>query len=372
MSAGALERVRAKVEAGERLDEADALALLTTDDLLTVGELADRANRVRNGLRVFFNVNRHINPTNVCVNRCRFCAFSRSPEQPGAYTLSADEVLGRAAEADRAGATEVHIVGGLHPELPFGWYRDLVAEIHRRHPRLHIKGFTAVEIDHFARMGGGSVETVLRELKEAGLGSLPGGGAELLPEPIRSRICPEKIPGARWLEIMEIAHGLGLRSNATMLYGHVERPEDRVEHLRLLRDLQDRTGGFQAFIPLAFQPLHSDLAKGRGTTGFDDLRTLAAARLYLDNFRHIKAYWVMLGEKVAQLSLHFGVNDLDGTVVEERIAHEAGATSRGALTRDELVALIEEAGRVPVERDTLYRPVVREGAAWRVAAEAAA
>ncbi len=367
MASRTLPEIAAKLEAGDRLDEADALALLTADDLIGLGELADRTNRRRNGDRVFFNVNRHINPTNVCVNRCRFCAFSRSPGQEGAYTLGRDEVLARAAEADRAGATELHIVGGLHPDLPFGWYRDLVAEIHERFPRLHIKGFTAVEIDHLARMGGGSAERVLLELRDAGLGSLPGGGAELLPEPVRSRICPEKIPGARWLEIMEIAHGLGLRSNATMLYGHVERPEDRVEHLRMLRNLQDRTGGFQAFIPLAFQPLHSDLGRGRGTTGFDDLRALATARLYLDNFRHIKAYWVMLGEKVAQVSLHFGVNDLDGTVVEEKIAHEAGATSRGALTRDELMALIEEAGRVPVERDTLYRPVVRRGTHWTVA-----
>ncbi len=354
-----LDRVREKVQAGARIDEGDALALLTSDDLLGVGELADRVNRRRNGDRVFYNVNRHINPTNLCVNRCRFCAFSRSPGDRGAYTLDPAQILARAEEAAAAGATEVHIVGGLHPELPFAWYRDLVAAIRERCPSLHIKGFTAVEIDHFARMGGDTPERVLTELKEAGLGSLPGGGAELLPEPVRSRICPEKIPGSRWLEIMETAHGLGLRSNATMLYGHVETAADRVEHMRLLRELQDRTGGFQAFIPLAFQPRNSDLARGAPTTGFDDLRTLAAARVYLDNFRHIKAYWVMLGEKIAQVSLHFGVNDLDGTVVEEKIAHDAGATTREALTRDELVGLIREAGKVPVERDTLYRPVER-------------
>ncbi len=367
-----LQDIARKADAGERLDETDALALLTSRDLLAVGELADRANRRRNGLRVFYNVNRHVNPTNICVNRCRFCAFSRSPGEPGAYTLDHGQILERIQAAAEAGATEVHIVGGLHPELPFGWYRDLVAAIRERFPRIHIKGFTAVEIDHFARMGGGSVERVLRELREAGLGSLPGGGAELLPAGIRRRICPEKISGERWLEIMEIAHGLGLRSNATMLYGHVERPEDRVEHMRLLRALQDRTGGFQAFIPLAFQPRNSELARAASTTGFDDLLTLATARLYLDNFRHIKAYWVMLGERIAQVSLHFGVNDLDGTVVEERIAHDAGATSREALTREELVALIEEAGRIPVERDTLYRPVERSDAGWQVVGEAAA
>ncbi|MDW7710512.1 MAG: aminofutalosine synthase MqnE [Deferrisomatales bacterium] len=350
-----------KVAAGERLSEADALALWSADDLLAVGELANLANRRRNGDRVFYNVNRHINPTNVCVNRCRFCAFSRSPGEDGAYTLTREEVLDRAAEAEAAGATEVHMVGGLHPDLPLEWYADVLREIRQRHPALHVKGFTAVEIDHLARLSGRPVRQVLETLAEAGLGSLPGGGAEILGEETRQRICPEKSSGRRWLEVMETAHGLGLRANATMLYGHVESLEDRVEHLRLLRDLQDRTGGFQAFIPLAFQPRNSDLATGAATTGFDDLRTLATARLYLDNFDHVKAYWVMLGEKIAQVSLHFGVDDLDGTVVEERIAHDAGATSRGAMGRDDLVALIHEAGKVAVERDTLYRAVTRDG-----------
>lgn len=357
----ALDAVGRKVEVGERLDEADALAVLASDDLLAVGELASLANREKNGERVFYNVNRHINPTNICVNRCRFCAFSRSPGQPGAYALTRDEVLARAAEAEEAGATEVHMVGGLHPEIPLEWYRDTIRELKRRYPKLHVKGFTAVEIDHLARLSALSPGEVLAELAAAGLGSLPGGGAEILAEETRRRICPEKISGARWLDIIETAHRLGLRSNATMLYGHVESLEDRVEHLRLLRDLQDRTGGFQAFIPLAFQPLHSDLATGAPTTGFDDLKTLAAGRLYLDNFDHVKAYWVMLGEKIAQVSLHFGVDDLDGTVVEEKIAHDAGAASREALTREELMGLIREAGKVPVERDTLYRAVTGDG-----------
>jgi len=352
-----LEAVGRKVEAGERLADADALALLATDDLLAVGELANLANRRKNGDRVFYNVNRHINPTNLCVNRCRFCAFSRSPGEEGAYALSRDEVLARAAEAEAAGATEVHVVGGLHPDLPLGWYLEVIRELRRRHPGLHVKGFTAVEVDHLARLAGLTARGVLEALAEAGLGSLPGGGAEILAEATRRRICPEKISGARWLEIMETAHRLGLRSNATLLYGHVESPEDRVEHLRLLRELQDRTGGFQAFIPLAFQPRNSELAKGASTTGFDDLKTLAAGRLYLDNFDHVKAYWVMLGEKIAQVSLHFGVDDLDGTVVEEKIAHDAGATTREALAREDLVGLIREAGKVPVERDTLYRAV---------------
>ncbi len=356
-AARTLAGVRRKVEAGRRLSEADALALLESRDLLEVGALADLANRRRHGDRVFFNVNRHINYTNICVNRCRFCAFSRDRDEEGAYALTRAEVLARADEAAAAGATEVHMVGGLHPDLPFDWYLDTLAALHRAHPNLHIKGFTAVEIDHFANLSGLPVEQVLGALQGAGLGSLPGGGAEILAEATRRRICPEKISGARWLEIVEAAHRVGLRSNATLLYGHVESLADRVEHLRLLRDLQDRTGGFQAFIPLAFQPRHSDLATGAQTTGCDDLLTLAVGRLYLDNFPHVKAYWVMLGEKIAQVSLHFGVNDLDGTVVEEKIAHDAGATSRTALALGELVALIREAGKQPVERDTLYRPV---------------
>lgn len=354
-----LSAIRRRVEAGERLGEADALALLRSADLLAVGELASLSNRRKNGNRVFYNVNRHVNPTNVCVNRCRFCAFSRSPDEKGAYTLTADEMLERAACAEAAGATELHVVGGLHPDLPLAWYLEVIAEIRRRHPGLHVKGFTAVEIDHLARISGGSAEEVLRRLLAAGLGSLPGGGAEILAEETRRRICPEKITGTRWLEIMGIAHGLGLRSNATMLYGHLETPEDRVEHMARLRALQDRTGGFQAFIPLAFQPKNSDLARGASTTGYDDLKTLAVGRLFLDNFDHVKAYWVMLGEKIAQVSLHFGVDDLDGTVVEEKIAHDAGATSAEALGRDELVALIVGADKEAVERDTLYRPVRR-------------
>jgi aminodeoxyfutalosine synthase len=359
MSSGDLGRIRAKVDAGNRLSEADALALFLTHDLLAVGEMASIANHRKNGDRVYFNVNRHVNPTNICVNRCRFCAFSKSPGEEGAYLLEAEEILRKVGQAVGAGATEVHIVGGLHPDVPFAWYLGLVKEIRAQHPGLHIKGFTPVEIDHFARLSGLTAAEVLAALTQAGLGSLPGGGAEILGEETRARICPEKISGARWLEVMETAHGLGLPSNATILYGHVESAEDRVDHLRRLRELQDRTGRFQALIPLAFQPRNSELAKRAATTGFDDLKMLAVARLYLDNFDHVKAYWVMLGEKIAQVSLHFGVNDLDGTVVEEKIAHDAGATTRQAMTRDELVALIREAGKEPAERDTLYRPVLR-------------
>jgi aminodeoxyfutalosine synthase len=274
--------------------------------------------------------------------------------------MAADEVLAKARAAAAEGATEVHIVGGLHPTLTFDWYLDVLRAIHAELPALHLKGFTAVEIDHFSKISGLDVAAVLKKLADAGLGSLPGGGAEILAEETRARICPEKISGTRWLEIMETAHGLGLKSNATLLYGHVETAGDRVTHMERLRDLQDRTGGFQTFIPLAFQPKNSAIVKGGAfTTGFEDLKMLAVGRLFLDNFQHVKAYWIMLGEKIAQVSLHFGVNDLDGTVAEEKIAHDAGATSRERMTRDELAALIRDAGKTPVERDSLYR-IVRE------------
>lgn len=353
----ALGLIAGKVSRGERLSEGDALALFETHDLLALGEMANLANRRLNGDRVFFNVNRHINPTNVCVNRCKFCAFSKSAGEVGAYELSETEVLDKARIAAAQGARELHMVGGLHPSLPLSWYSGVIRAIKREFPEMHVKGFTAVEIDHFCTISGLSTEEVLGVLMEAGLGSLPGGGAEILAEATRARICPEKVSGARWLEVMATAHRLGLKTNATMLYGHVESYADRVEHMAKLRDLQDRTGGFQVFIPLAFQPANSELASGSHTTGFDDLKTLAVGRLFLDNFRHVKAYWVMLGEKIAEVSLHFGVNDLDGTVEEEKIAHDAGATSKGRMSRDDLVALIRGAGKKPVERDSLYNTV---------------
>lgn len=355
----ALRLIDEKVRRGERLSVEDAVALFGTDDILALGEMADLANRRLNGDRVFFNVNRHINPTNVCVNRCKFCAFSRSEGEAGAYELSKAGVVEKARLAASQGARELHMVGGLHPTLPLSWYAEVIRVIKDEFPEMHVKGFTAVEIDHFCRISGLPTEVVLRELMDAGLGSMPGGGAEILAESTRERICPEKISGARWLEVMETAHRLGLKSNATMLYGHVETVADRVEHMALLRALQDRTGGFQVFIPLAFQPANSELASGSQTTGFTDLKTLAIGRLFLDNFRHVKAYWVMLGEKIAEVSLYFGVNDLDGTVEEEKIAHDAGATSRGRMSIEDLVALIRGAGRTPVERDSLYN-VVRE------------
>lgn len=350
--------IEQKVHAGERLSESDAVQLYRSNDLLTIGRLAAEVNRRKNGDNVYFNVNRHINPTNICVNRCSFCAFSRRSDADDAYTFTLDQMVAMATAAEQSGATEVHLVGGLHPELPFQFYLELLQQIRSAAPGLHIKAFTAVEIDYFAQVAKLPVEQVLKRLIDAGLGSMPGGGAEILVESVRKRICPEKISGSRWLEIHRLAHQAGLKSNSTMLYGHVESHADRVRHLAMLRELQDSTGGFQVFIPLAWQPDNSPLKiVGVGSSGLDDLKTLAISRLFLDNFQHIKGYWIMLGEKIAQVSLSFGVDDLDGTVVEERIGHDAGASSPQSLTLERLIHLIKVAGKAPVERDTLYRPL---------------
>ncbi|MGZ8459086.1 MAG: aminofutalosine synthase MqnE [Candidatus Deferrimicrobiaceae bacterium] len=353
-----LERIRDKVSAGVRVSEEDALALFRTRDVHAVGEMADLANRRVNGDRVYFIVNRHINPTNICVNRCKFCAFGKGKEEPLAYTMTMDEILVRAEEGRSQNATELHIVGGLHPDLPFDFYLRMLRTLRERFPEMHIQAFTAVEIDYFSRITGLPLAEVIRLLQEAGLGSLPGGGAEIFAPEVRNRICPEKITGDRWLEVMEEVHAAGLRSNATMLYGHVETLESRVDHMRRLRELQDRTGGFQSFIPLAFHPKNTEIAKGY-TTGLADLLSLAVGRIYLDNFRHVKSFWIMVGPKIAQISLHFGVDDIDGTVVEEKITHAAGAQAGQEMTVAGLVTMIRQAGKIPVERDTLYN-VVRE------------
>jgi len=354
-----LNSIYAKVKYGVRINDAEALGLFASNDLLAIGELAALANDRLNGDTVYYNVNRHINYTNLCVNRCTFCAFSRETGDDGGYTLALNDILARAAEAVAAGATELHMVGGLHPDLPFDFYLEMLAAIKADAPQLHLKAFTAVELDYFAQLTGQPVEVVIDELKGAGLGSLPGGGAEIFAPAVRDRICPEKISGARWLAIHEAVHRAGLKSNATMLFGHLESPVDRVDHLSQLRQLQDRTGGFQAFIPLAFQPDNTRVPGAKGVGGVDALKTLAISRLYLDNFLHIKAYWVMLGLKIAQVALCFGVNDLDGTVVEEQIGHDAGADSPQQLSKEQLADLIRKAGKVPIERDTLYREVRR-------------
>ena len=354
------ENISAKIRANQRISFDEALFLFESNDLLAIGELAALANERKNGKNVFFNVNRHINPTNICINRCAFCAFSRTVGEEGAYALALDEICRRAKEAEAEGATEVHMVGGLHPDLPFEFYTDMLVAVRQAAPKLHIKAFTAVEIEYFSRIAKLSIEQVLKQLISAGLGSMPGGGAEILVEDVRQKICPEKISGKRWLEIIRLAHLAGLKTNATMLYGHVEDCADRVAHMQMLRNLQDETGGFQAFIPLAFQPENSDLKLDfKTSSGIDDLKTLAISRLFLDNFDHIKAYWVMLGEKIAQVSLSFGVNDLDGTVVEEKIGHEAGAQSPQTLSKEGIIELIGKAAKTPVERDTLYRPLRR-------------
>jgi aminodeoxyfutalosine synthase len=349
------DNIRAKIEAGVRISNDEALTLFESDNLLAVGELAALANDRCNGNKVYFNVNRHINYTNVCVNRCTFCAFSRENEhENGAYTLALNDILRRAADASSSGATEIHMVGGLHPDLPFDFYLEVLAAIKADNPDMHIKAFTAVEIDYFATLTGQTPGEVIAELKLAGLDSMPGGGAEIFAREVRQQICPEKISGERWLEVTELAHRTGLKTNATMLFGHVESYADRVDHLARLRQLQDRTGGFQAFIPLAFQPDNTRVPGAKGVGGVDALKTLAVSRIYLNNFRHIKAYWVMLGLKVAQVALSFGVNDIDGTVVEEQIGHDAGADSPQQLNKEQLIGLIRKAGKLPIERDTLY------------------
>jgi aminodeoxyfutalosine synthase len=354
-----LEPIARRVLAGERLTAGDALSLYESHDLLAVGWLANHVREKRHGNVCYFNVNRHINPTNVCVAHCKLCAFGRSPDSPGAYTFALDEIFARAAQGASEGATEFHIVGGLHPDLPFEYYLDLIRGLKQRFPRVHLKAFTMVEVHYYARISKLSILDVLIKMKEAGVDSLPGGGAEIFHPRVRKIICDHKVSGQMWLQIARTAHEVGLRSNATMLFGHVETLEERVDHLVRLREMQDKTGGFVAFIPLEFHPSNTALLHLPKPTGFDDLKTIAVSRLVLDNFDHIKAYWIMLTPRIAQVALRFGANDLDGTVVEEKIYHDAGATTPEHLTRAELERLILAAGRVPVERDTLYNPVDR-------------
>ena len=349
------QRLHDKIANNQRITDAEALALFESNDLLAIGELAAEVNRRKNGDRVFFNVNRHINYTNICVNQCTFCAFSKLEGEVDGYTLALDEIREKAEEAVAAGATEIHSVGGLHPRLPFNFYLEMLRTIKDVSPQLHIKAFTAVEIDYFARISKSTPLEVIRALQDAGLGSMPGGGAEIFGKEVRNKICPEKISGERWLEVIEQVHNAGLKSNATMLFGHLENYADRIDHMHRLRELQDRTGGFQSFIPLAFQPDNTRVPGAKGVGGVDALKTLAIGRIYLDNFQHVKAYWVMLGMKIAQTSLCFGVNDLDGTVIEEQIGHDAGADSPQVLGKDRIISLIRKAGKIPVERDTLYR-----------------
>jgi aminodeoxyfutalosine synthase len=354
-----LKPIAEKVLAGVRLSMDDGIALYRSPDLLAVGWLANHVREKRHGNITYYNVNRHINPTNVCVAHCRLCAFGRDPNAPGAYTFALEEIYQRAEQGVREGATEFHIVGGLHPDLTFDHYLELVRGLKQRCSAVHIKAFTMVEVHYFARIAKLSIEQVLHKMKEAGVDSCPGGGAEIFHPRVRKIICDHKTSGQMWLSTAKKAHQAGLRSNATMLYGHVETEEERVDHLLKLRELQDETHGFVAFIPLAFHPDNTALSHIPKPTGYADLRNIAVARLILDNFDHIKAYWIMLSPSIAQIALRFGANDLDGTVVEEKIYHDAGAKTSEFTPRAELERLIRAAGRIPVERDTLYRPVDR-------------
>lgn len=354
-----------KVRDGGRLDEADALTCFTTRHLLHLGRLADAVRRQRHGDVTYYNVNRHINPTNVCVYtyNCKFCSFAALQGEAHAWEMTHDDVYRRAAEQGGDAVTEFHIVGGLHPDLSLDWYLEMLRGLKARFPNAHLKAFTAIEIGWFARREKMSIEQVLVTMREAGLGSLPGGGAEIFHPEVREVICDGKLDAEEWLEVHRVAHRIGIASNCTMLYGHVERVEHKVDHLMRLRGLEDESPGFNAFIPLAYHPENNYLGLEYHTTGSDDLRHIATARLVLDNIPHVKAYWVMVTPKLAQVALTFGADDLDGTVVEETIYHMAGAETAQQLTRSELERVVREAGFTPVERDTLYNPIAPRPAA---------
>ena len=360
----ALRPIGRKVAEGVRLDAEDARLLYETPDLLGLGALADFANRRRNGDRVFFSANQHINPTNVCIlsNTCTFCSFARMPKEEGAYTRSLEEIFAEAEQATGAPTREFHIVGGLHPKLRLSYYTDMIRGLRERHPSVHVKALTAVEIAHLARIEKTTEREVLLAMREAGLTSLPGGGAEVFSTAVRATIAERKLTGEEWLRVHRVAHELGIPTNCTMLYGHVETVADRVEHLAMLRALQDQTGGFLTYIPLAYHTEHNELGEelgrvGTATTGYEDLKAIAVGRLFLDNIPHIKTHWPMVTPFMSQVALAFGCDDVEGTVVYERIYHEAGARTQMHMPYLGLVELIRGAGRRPVERDSLYRTV---------------
>lgn len=365
------QEITKKVEAGERLSAADGEFLFAPEvDLQALGELADMARRRKNGDAAYYNINHHINPTNVCVFRCSLCAYSCEVESgdPRCYVMTPAEILAQGQEAFDAGCTEIHIVGGAHPTKPFDWYRGITSDLHAAFPRLHIKAWTAVEIDHFARIAKQPVPYILEALIAAGLGSMPGGGAEIFDSQVRTQICPRKADAKTWLDIHREAHRLGLRTNASMLYGHIESVEHRIDHLVRLRQLQDQTHGFQAFVPLAFHPKNTGMSYLHRVSQLEDLRVIAVSRLMLDNFDHVKAYWISLGVGTAQTALCYGADDFDGTVRTERIHHDAGSHAPVAMTIEQLRRVITEADCQPVERDSLYRRVLRDEktGAWSV------
>lgn len=347
-----------KVEKGERLDFDAGVRMMESQDILALGYMANLVRERKNGNRTYFIVNRHINHTNICINLCNFCAYGVDQENAHAFTLSLEEIETIARNAVPDNISEIHIVGGLNSQLSFDYYLEMLRRVKGILPHVCIQAFTAVEVDYFAQLTELSVTEVLQRLMDAGLDSLPGGGAEVFSPRVRSKLCEKKVSGDRWLEIQEVAHGLGMRTNATMLYGHIESIPERIDHLLQLRGLQDKTGGFLTFIPLPFYPKNTKLegtVGGGNTTGFEDLKMLSVSRILLDNFDHIKAFWMMLGPKLAQVSLAFGVDDLDGTVVEERIIHSAGADTSQSMSKSTLIDMISKAGRDAVERDTLYR-----------------
>lgn len=362
----ALRPVAEKVLARRRLEADDARVLYGTSDLLGLGALADYANGVKNGSRVYFSANQHINPTNVCVlrNTCVFCSFAKMPKEEGAYTRSLDEVYAEAEQATGSPTLEFHIVGGLHPKLRLSYYTDMIRGLKERHPHIHIKALTAVEIAHLARIEKISEREVLIAMKEAGLTSLPGGGAEVFSTAVRATIAERKLTGEEWLRVHRVAHELGIPTNCTMLYGHIETADDRIEHLSALRGLQDETGGFLTYIPLAYHPDNNELGEelgrvGSATTAYEDLKNIAVGRLFLDNIPHVKTHWPMVTPFLSQIALSFGCDDVEGTVVYERIYHEAGAHTAMHMPYLGLVELIRGAGKRPVERNSLYQ-VVRD------------
>ncbi len=352
---GALTDIERKVLAGERLSAEDGVRLFRTDDLFALGRLANHVREKKNGSNAYYVRNMHLNYTNVCVFDCHFCAFYRREGQEGSWEMDLDAIFAYAAKTRFERLNEIHIVGGVHPKLPYRYYLEMLRGLKERYPKVHLKAFTATEVDHLVKISKKTLVETLKDLVDAGLDSLPGGGAEIFAKRVWDQVCSGKAKPERWLEIHRAAHALGLRSTATMLYGHIETAEERVDHMLRLRALQDETGGFTAFIPLAFHPENTRLSEVPRATVQDDLKVHAVARLMLDNFDHIKAYWIMTGLKTAQVLLSFGVDDIDGTIVEERIVHMAGAESPAGVAEEELRALIREAGRVPVQRDTLYR-----------------
>lgn len=352
-----IEKIYQSLEAGERLSVADAVELYCHCDLLKLAHLANRRREFLHGQKTYFIKNKHIDYSNVCVIKCKFCAFARKAGEAGGFELSIEQILEKIRESVLQDIREVHIVGGFHPTHPYTFYVDMLKAIKKEFPHVHIKAFTAAEIRYFSKKFKKTEQQVLGDFMSAGLDSMPGGGAEILEPSVRKEICGPKGPYDDWLGTHRLAHSLGLRSTATMLYGHIESLEDRVFHMDLIRRLQDETGGFLAFIPLAFNPKDTEFEHVGYTSGYDDLKTIAMARLFFDNIRHIKAYWIMSGMETAQLAQHFGADDLHGTVIEENITHMAGAQSPQGFEAHEICRLIRAAGRIPVERDSLYREV---------------